>query len=87
MKEILFYEGLIAVDRLDGKELVDGEKLMVKFADGTVEPHQVIIQSEHFNRDKGGPLELVRRRSFIKIRYKGTTKWITAVGLQAERIK
>lgn len=86
MKEILFYEGLIAVDRLDGKELVDGEKLRVKFADGTIEPHEVIIQSEHFNRDKGGPLELVRRRAFFKIRYKGNSKWITAVGLQAERV-
>lgn len=86
MHKIEFHEGLFACDRLDGKELVAGEQLHVLFPDGTDQFLDVIILTEHFSHTSGLKLELSRHRAFFNASVHGTHKWITAVGLTAERM-
>lgn len=86
MSPIIFNEALFAYDELDGKQLQAGENLRVQFPDGTIEDHVVLITTQHFDYQSGMKLEFSRERAFFNVNTHGIWKWMTAVGLKAERI-
>lgn len=87
MKEIKTVNGLLSVhDELDGKKLVDGEKLRVRFPDGSEEILTVIVKPHYFDHGVGHRLSVVRHWSYFQLSVRGIIKWITTYGLEAERV-
>lgn len=75
------------IDKLNGKQLKDGEKLIIQFADGTEETHSItVLEDSRQVSDMGNPWTIPISRAFIKIKYHGTEKPIRIVGLKARRV-
>jgi hypothetical protein len=79
MSEIMSAE---TCDHLDGKQLVDGERLGVTWPDGTAEDVYVKIYSGA--EGEGSRMTLVHR-AFVVREHNGTKKLVRLAGVQAVR--
>lgn len=73
-------------DQLGGRTIRDGERLRVRFPDGTVEELRAVVESSsHADSDMGRDITIPVHRAFARIDYHGASVLMSLVGLEAER--
>lgn len=87
MGRIITYSNWCYIDRLDGIDLKDGERLWVKFPNGErIQITCSIHASKQVVLDMGRPYEMPVRRAYLKTKWKGQQCMVELVGLEAERV-
>ena len=71
------------IDKLEELALKDGETLKIKFPDGGIEVHNIIVVEKS---TKGRYEDTYDSRAYVIVNYRGFETLISLVGLEAERI-
>ena len=60
------------VDQLDKKDIVDGEKFRIKYPDNSITEESIKLDKSSYTvSDMGHPWEILVRKAYIDIDYKG----------------
>lgn len=75
------------IDRLNGTNLRDGEKLRIRWPDGTVEERHIFVKrSSYEGSDMGHPCTIPVSEAFVVLKYHGKEVTVPIAGLEAERV-
>lgn len=87
MSKIECYSNWCYIDRLDGINLVDGERLEVTFPSGeTLQVTCKIIDQSYDEMEMGRPTRIPVHRAYIQTKWKGQPCNVSLTGLEAKRI-
>jgi len=89
MKKVERYSNWCEIDRLNGIDLVDGEKLKIKWEDGSTSI-EVIKVEKYIDKilEQGGYSDIKYSIAYVPINFKGTKSFIGLSGtkIECERI-
>lgn len=72
MSQVTQYGNWCYIDRLDGEDLQDGERVIVTWPDGVEEEHRVIVTQIHRTAgDMGHETVIPIRRAYVAVRIHG----------------
>lgn len=87
MKPIEIYSNWCNFDRLDGKDLKDGENLRIQWPDGSVTLNVIKVRkSEYPYNDMGVQTTIPESKAYVEVLYRGLLTEVRIHGLQAERL-
>lgn len=76
------------IDKLDGIELKDGERLRIRFpSKETLEVNITVWHEIKTINEMGRPYDMPVKRAYLKTKWKGAPCMVELVGLEAERVK
>jgi hypothetical protein len=82
--EIRTYSNWCYIDRLDGVDLENGEKLVIQFPDGSEEEHTIKVKKfESSASDHGHTVSIPHSEAYIVLEYRGHKVEVRAAGLMA----
>lgn len=88
MNRIERYSEWCSIDRLDGKDLVHGEKLILRWPDGKLQQTEIVVEKNGYEiSDHGAPYTAIRSHAFIAITFRGISVNVPLVGLEAQRVE
>lgn len=87
MSKVTTYSNWCEIDQLDGKDIVDGETLLVKWPDGTKEVYEARVKkwSVPMMEQGGHTWNTPHSQAFVLVRYRGKLVEIALAGLEATR--
>lgn len=89
MEKVKRYSNWCEIDRLNGIDLIDGEKLKIKWEDGSTSI-EVIKVEKYIDKilEQGGYSDIQYSIAYVPIKFKGTKSFIGLSGtkIECERI-
>lgn len=87
MNRIETYSNWCYLDRLDGKDLVDGEVLIVKWPDGQLQQTKIMVERKtQTYQDHGHNGEMPVSHAYVLAYHRGVQVRVPLVGLEAQRV-
>lgn len=87
MSLITTYKDYCEIDRLDGVDLANGDRLRLTFPDGSVVDAEIGVAVSSYKSQSGNQSETIRvRKAYIDEVVRGVSTRVYLAGLEAERI-